>query len=481
MRSFQRALRSLIRKPVRSTLLFFVVLIISLFLLAGMSSHGVSVQTQDDTRQAVGAGFRLDINDQNRTKRLTAIASQIGEAEGTLQGVHQKKWETAAGTQWQVWTDHSFETLHLADIKAIAAVDGIADYNMMTVTTVVMPINFSRMEDAQNDQSKDVGGVALIGNRKMALDFNVLSGNVTIKEGRMVTDTDQDVCVISEQLAEQNGLAVGDIMQFGKRHDSTRETEAAAEIIGIYQTKQYMSPLMSGDTYRSENIIFTDLHFPEKAEGVLGDTCYEHAYFQVADVDQYAQVKAAVQQVDIDWERYDLLDRNGNLSMMSSNFYDLEQIGRLFLLVIFGASFAILILVFLFWLKNRAREIGILHALGVSKSSILGQILIEALLLAVLAFSVSLLLAPQTAHFTVGYLVNQQAEQAELQEQVNAAHVAKDFVEPKQTVVGVQVSITASMIAICGGSIIFLIITSVGAAGISVLRKKPNEILQELH
>ena len=38
-----------------------------------------------------------------------------------------------------------------------------------------------------------------------------------------------------------------------------RDRAYEAEIIGIYQVKQKMTPYMSGDTYRSENVIFTDL------------------------------------------------------------------------------------------------------------------------------------------------------------------------------------------------------------------------------
>ena len=42
MNSFQMAWRSVIRKPVKSILLFFVVLIISLFFLSGMASRNAS-------------------------------------------------------------------------------------------------------------------------------------------------------------------------------------------------------------------------------------------------------------------------------------------------------------------------------------------------------------------------------------------------------------------------------------------------------
>ena len=70
MNSFQLAVRSVIRKPIKSILLFWVVFIISLFLLSGMTSKNASVATQDKTRQAVGAGFVLMENEANRHTRI---------------------------------------------------------------------------------------------------------------------------------------------------------------------------------------------------------------------------------------------------------------------------------------------------------------------------------------------------------------------------------------------------------------------------
>ena len=142
-----------------------------------------------------------------------------------------------------------------------------------------------------------------------------------------------------------------------------------------------MTPYMSGDTYRSENVIFTDLRFPEKAEGAEGDPLFEKAYFIVEDVDQYDAVKEAVKKVKIGWERYDLIDNKGNLETMSSNFRDLQKISQIMIGVVAGASFVILFFVFLFWLKNRTQEVGIFLSLGIPKQRILGHILLKALLI----------------------------------------------------------------------------------------------------
>ena len=168
---------------------------------------------------------------------------------------------------WTGWTTNEFESLDIKDIEKLAKAKGIADYNITTVTTPVNPVNFKRIEDKDVDQNADVGGVSLIGNKDMKLDRNVLSGNLHIKEGRMITPEDKDMCVISEELAKQNNLKIGDKISFNDYHDTENSKVSEAEIVGIYQVDQKMSPLMQGDTYRSENVIFTDLRFPEKAEG----------------------------------------------------------------------------------------------------------------------------------------------------------------------------------------------------------------------
>ena len=310
----------------------------------------------------------------------------------------------------------------------------------------------------------------------MTMDSNVLSGNVSIKEGRMTTPEDANVCVISEELAEKNQLKVGDTMKFHpvKEEEPVQE----AEIVGIYQVKESMKPYMSGDTFRSENIIFTDLHFPEKVE--QDDPLYEKAYFKVADVDEYETVKEAIKKTDIDWRRYDLIDNNGNLDTMASNFNDLEKISNTLLIVVMAASFAILFLIFIFWIRNRTNEIGILMSLGIAKSKILLQILSEAFLIGIVAVALSFLFAPAVSNAAADYLAGQQEQQAELQKEMDAGKVATDYQAPELTVTNVETEITPFMLVADAAGVSALIIVSTCAAGILIFRKNPKDILSEM-
>ena len=480
MNLFERAVRSCVRKPVKSILLLMVVCIISLLFLSGMASRSANIAVNDSTRQAIGAGFLLEGNPEDRTRRLEEASQKISElyedGEGSYAGVHSYKTNIGGAEGWGVSTDNSFESLKLDDIEKIAETEGISAYNITTAPTAVKQENFERIEDPDTDQTNDFGGVTLVGNLDMTMDSNVLSGNVSIKEGRMTTPEDANVCVISEELAEKNQLKVGDIMKFHpvKEEDPVQE----AEIVGIYQVKESIKPYMSGDTFRSENIIFTDLHFPEKVE--QDDPLYEKAYFKVADVDEYETVKEAIKKTDIDWRRYDLIDNNGNLDTMASNFNDLEKISNTLLIVVTAASFAILFLIFIFWIRNRTNEIGILMSLGIAKSKILLQIFTEAFLIGIVALALSFLFAPAVSNAAADYLAGQQEQQAELQKEMDAGKVATDYQAPELTVTNVETEITSFMLVADVAGVSVLIIVSTCAAGILIFRKNPKDILSEM-
>lgn len=480
MNLFQRATRSCFRKPVKSLLLLLVVCIISLLFLSGMASRSANIATKDSTRQAIGAGFLLEYNPENRSQRVDEACKKISElypdGQGSYGGVHQIKYTVMGSENWGVLTDNSFESLKQDDIEKIAGVEGIADYNITTVPTAVKHKNFERIEDADTDQTNDFQGVTLIGNLDMMLDANVLSGNVSITQGRMTTKDDLNACVISEELANRNQLKVGDHLQF--HSVKNEEPVQEATIVGIYQVKERMKPYMSGDTFRSENVIFTDLHFPEKVE--QDDPLYEKAYFKVGNVDDYDAVKEAIKKTNINWQWYDLIDNDGNLDTMAANFNDLENISNTLLLIVTGASFVILFLIFIFWIKNRTNEIGILLSLGIAKGKIFMQILTEAILIGVLALSLSFLIAPAVSDAAADYLVGQQVEQAELQDEMNAGKVSTDYRPPELTVMNVETEITTNMLLIDSLSVGLLILFSTCAASVLIFRKKPKDILSEM-
>lgn len=92
MNFFGLARRSVFRKPIKSILLLLIVFAISTLLLAGVASKNASIEVQDKTRQAIGAGFLLERNAEYRTKRVREYSEKIGnDKEGSFGGYHQEK------------------------------------------------------------------------------------------------------------------------------------------------------------------------------------------------------------------------------------------------------------------------------------------------------------------------------------------------------------------------------------------------------
>lgn len=475
MNIFSLSIRCLARKRVRTILLFGIVFLASGFIYAGWACRSASVQTQTEGKRAIGASFRLEENEANRHVRSSEAIKKIGDnTNGSADGTHVEQLESG---DWMIWHDHSFETLQMDDILTLASQEGIAEYNITTANMVVNAVNFMRIEDPDVEQP-DGNWVSLRGNLEMRLDMDVQSGNIEVREGRMITEKDRDVCVISREIADLNGLKLGDTLGFNKRSEPETAAVHQAEIIGIYETIYKMTPIMYGDSYRSENIIFTDLRFPEKAEGQEGNPLYQYATFWVENVDEYDEVKEQMKQADIDWKRYDFLDNTGMSEVVASNFGDLETMSTIILALVMCASVVILFLVCLFWLGSRVHEIGVFLAMGKSKGMIAMQMVLEGILIGSIAFGIATFCAPAISEGVADYLVGYELKQQETEK--NAERDVKLYLESDTEIVGVQTTVTGGVILLSACSVMGIIVAAVLLSCVSVAVKKPQEILSRM-
>lgn len=435
------------------------------------------IKEQEDMAIDRGLQFHIRIEESTWIRADQAM-DVLGDREGSYGGVTHKWLENGAD---MVVTDNSFETVKEDDVKKIAQVEGIEEYNLITIATVVNPVNFSRIEDSDMDQSTDVGGVNLRGNRIMEMDMDVSAGKISLIEGRMIEKDDRDVCVISKELAELNHLKTGNLLKFNDYHDKEHSTIYSAEIIGIYETKQERKSIMYGDSYRPENTIFTDMSFPEKPSGNEGNPFYQYAIFKVQNAGKYDQVKKSVQKANIDWSRYDLIDNNGNIKNMTENFGQMDQMSMGLLLIVSVSGLVILVLVFLFWIKNRTQEIGIMMSLGKCKFEIWVQFLWEAVMISIIGMLLSFAISPIIAETSASYLAKEtQTLRLEQQEQENTGTYIDGYIAPDLKIQDVEVHITKEMVLMDIGMISGILIIAVLVAGITIMKKRPKQILSEM-
>ena len=155
------------------------------------------------------------------------------------------------------------------------------------------------------------------------------------------------------------------------------------------------------------------------------------------------------------------------------------------LVVIIVVSAIILALILTLWTKNRIHEIGVFLSVGIRKSAIIGQYLIEVLLIAVFAFGLSYF----TSNAIAGQIGNHLLEQSVQVDQENNSNSAAAAVEvgtdtliqkPLPTENGIQVSVGLDSLTLLYLIGFLIIIAAVSISSITVMRLKPREILSKM-
>lgn len=427
----RRAILSVWRKKTKTSLFLITIVVIACFEFAIGSTQNAQIVIQNSAQAASQRSFRIEVNLTDYKQRLMDIPVTKLPNGATLSKM----------------PNNQFGSVLMEDVQRIAEVEGIQSYNITTATFAVNPYNFKRIEDSENDQYNDQQAVTLRGNLNMEKDKDVSNGNLKLKEGR-----------------------------WGNEKDSNVYT---AEIIGIYLNAKSIEALMPGDTYRGENMIFTDLGFPEKVNQTPGDPLYQYATFYTESGQDYNQVKRNIEKLNINWKRYDLIDDSGAVKQLSENFGNISQIGNLLFAICTVAGIIIVFLNFLFWVKQRQKEIGILISLGKSKLEIIGQFLTEAILISCIAFFISIFISPIVAEKMTNYIVMEQNDQKRESDQVMAeqSEGPTNSDEMSEELGAVDVQVTPIMFVKNFLQIFIIIIGAIVLMSFTIMKKQPKDIL----
>lgn len=406
-----RAVRSVTRHPMRSALLVGIVALCSCLLLSSFATLSASVRTQSDGSEAASGSYRVELDVGNLRKRMAELPPEYSHVD-------------ESGNWWTELPDNAFESVLLADMEKLGEAEGVSAWSMVSVPVPASIPDLQRIEDPDRDQTYDYGGVNVVGARDVSMEQNVVAGNVAISEGRWPEVGDEHVVAISEELARLNGLSVGDIIRFADAKDPEGGSIVTARICGVFEIVHDIPSTMSGDTYRSENTVFSDLDLSQEIAGRLDDPLYSYATFSVADPSKYREVGEALKGTDIDWTRYQLVDDSGATERMADNFAGMERSTWVFMAFVAGCGIVLVALSMAFWAKTRRREAGVLLSLGNGTTSVVGQVVAEAIALALAGCLVGCSLAWPVSGVVADSMAGRQAQVEQLSEQASAGQIA---------------------------------------------------------
>jgi putative ABC transport system permease protein len=211
-------------------------------------------------------------------------------------------------------------------------------------------------------------------------------GTATISQGRGFTaaDADANVALIGQQLAEQNGLEVG----------STFELQGATiEVAGIY----------SSETFFGDNGIYLPLTTAQRLFDQAGKLSSITA--QVDDAENVDTVAESIR-TDIGTDVVDVTTSTDQYDQISGSLTSAKRSSRIALIAALVASVAVILFATALVTRQRVREIGILKAVGAGGWHVGLQFGVETLVVAVVAAAVGALVTFPTAQAVANGLVS---------------------------------------------------------------------------
>lgn len=317
------------------------------------------------------------------------------------------------------------------------------------------------------------------------------SGALTLAEGRHISGQDVHSALISQDLAERNELKIGDCItarSYSIEEQDYTGPEIELEIVGLFRPEA-LEPFgeMVAAYDKIQNRIFVDLQAAQDIDGSTINYGFSAVNITIDDPQNMAQVVNDVKALPgIDWKAFVIEEDNEAYENAAAPLSALDELVMTLLLVIIIVSAVILALILTLWTKSRIHEIGVFLSVGISKTAIIGQYLLEVLLIAALAFGLSYF----TSNAVAGQIGNRllaQSMQAATDDEVaisaaSVAEVGADNLAPSSEALEANIQVSVGLGSLFQLCLIGLavIIAAVSVSSVTVMRLKPREILAQM-
>ena len=479
----KRALLSVKERKAKSFLQLIVFTVICVLIIAGLSIQSAAEKSAQLARESLGGTVTLQYNSE---KMMEEMKNQMGERP-----------ERGSAPQGQDFSPFkiSNEPVKLEDAEQLVSSSYVKAYNFVTSTTGYTD-NFEPVEVESNSSSFggfgpsgmefSMGDITVSGQLNSDLATAFMGNTATLVEGRHITEEDKGkaVVLIEQTLADQNELAVGDFIEFGAEDN---ENVQSYEIVGIYQSEVSTNDL---NTPLSATLPYNTVYVPfDQVNVIKGDDATDTMDSAVFYMKDAANIDAFIEEANstsIDFETY-MLDANNQLyEQMVGPIENVSSFSENIVYLVTIAGALILGLLIMLSIRERKYEMGVLIAIGEKKWKLIGQFLVEVLVIAVLALGISYstggIVADQLGNKLLeNQLVSSQEAQPESFGQFGSSFNPFSNSTPSQAEVidEIQVDITAKdfgLLALIG----FLIaIVATVLPSLTVLRLKPKAILSK--
>ncbi len=372
-------------------------------------------------------------------------------------------------------------------VSQILAVDGLSGRHTLRSYSYAIyydadrkPLEISTEGAAQVPEGYENAG-KIVANSNSQEDSYFTDGGFELIEGNAITDASRNEVLVHEKFAQRNGLAMGDFMLLGSVEDENRTR--LVTVTGIFRNTREQDSIgiaPSCDLY--ENIVFTDLSIASfLLYGTNSKTSVQYGDFYVNDPDELDRIMAEVQEFPgVDWGNCILTRYDHDYQNAKESLKGLQSIVFIAIAVVSVICFLVLALFLTLRLRGRVHETGVYLAMGISKSSVLMQYLLEVFLAAALALLLAYGASTAISNQIGSGLLSQVT--AQTYETVDLTGNIESMEEPTIDLGLSEIKVTVSardFLIVCAFGMV-LCIASTALAAYPIMKMKPKSILSQM-
>ena len=305
---------------------------------------------------------------------------------------------------------------------------------------------------------------------------NFINGTSKITSGSMITkDDEENHIVISEELATQNDLEVGDEITFYLPSDSsityTFDDSASDDFMNI-------------NVLNAQNQIYTTV---TAINNILEDDDSSNSLNATIYLKNQDDLEVYTEEVKDKGlsDYYTLSDNTDEITSTLTPIKNISNFSMTFLIIILIVGAIILAVINILNIRDRKYEIGVLRAIGMSKTKLILSLLIELFIVTVIAFIIGII---------GGKLLSQPVTNKMLENEINFQQVqtentrenfgGRGFERPNERRAtqnyedSLTVTLDAKTVIILFSFGLILVIVSGSASAIFITKYNPNQILR---
>ncbi|HHX7191643.1 TPA: ABC transporter permease [Bacillus thuringiensis] len=446
MNFIKRSFLSLQSRKGKSLILLAIFLVVTNLVFAGFTIQSASSKATDLARQQLGAdiNLRIDINKYLEEQNSNQNANEARKVPSIEKKEADKLKNSKYLDHYNYLKSVIAELKELHNVEPSGGAQSFGPNNNLNFTLQGVR-DFSLLEAAQDKKLKLVEG-----------------------EGITSKTVGKNVAMIEKKLAEKNNLKVGDKLQIGEVMDEELTTKEL-EIIGIYESKEE-APSFGGQSFallEPANQIYVSYSVMNSLENAI------YSLKDPKDIDAFKE-----EAKKLELPAYYELDAQDNVyKQMIGPIENIASFSKTIVIMVSIAGATILGLIIMLSIKERRKEMGILLSIGEKKWKLMGQLLVEVLCIAVLAFGLSLATGEKVSQKVGDNLLSSEIAKNEDKPEDPIAKLSGNPAADVDPVDNIDVSISTEDLGKVGGIGLGIAMLGTILPALSILRLNPKQIL----